>query len=133
MDTPLTNPKPAAFLLWLARRRNHRGLKLVCLLLGGDIGAQDYEGLILPHPYGITIHAASPVGPRCVIYQNVTIGTKHGYAQPPVVGADVVIGANAVIIGPIVIGDGAIIGAGAVVIADVPAHSVVVGNPARVV
>ncbi len=43
------------------------------------------------------------------------------------------IGSNATILPGITIGIGARIGAGAVVTKDVPAHSVVVGNPARVI
>lgn len=42
------------------------------------------------------------------------------------------IGPNVCIIGDITIGKGATIGAGAVVVKNVPPHSVVVGNPARV-
>jgi UDP-2-acetamido-3-amino-2,3-dideoxy-glucuronate N-acetyltransferase len=43
------------------------------------------------------------------------------------------IGANATLVAPVRVGRFAIVGAGAVVILDVPAHAVVVGNPARVV
>jgi len=42
------------------------------------------------------------------------------------------IGANATILSGITIGSGAMVGAGAVVTADVPPHSIVVGNPARI-
>jgi UDP-2-acetamido-3-amino-2,3-dideoxy-glucuronate N-acetyltransferase len=42
------------------------------------------------------------------------------------------IGAGAVLLPGIRVGEGAMVGAGAVVTADVPAHAVVVGNPARV-
>jgi len=48
------------------------------------------------------------------------------------VGNDVVIGSGATIL-PAQIGTGAVIGAGAVVTVDVPAWSLVVGNPARVI
>jgi putative colanic acid biosynthesis acetyltransferase WcaB len=51
----------------------------------------------------------------------------------PVIGDNVEIGSNVVIIGDISIGDGAIVGAGSVVTKDVPAHAVVVGNPARII
>ncbi|HEX9614495.1 MAG TPA: DapH/DapD/GlmU-related protein [Bacteroidota bacterium] len=47
------------------------------------------------------------------------------------VGDNVVIGSNATIF-PVRIGEGSIIGAGAVVTKDVPSHTVVAGNPARV-
>jgi UDP-2-acetamido-3-amino-2,3-dideoxy-glucuronate N-acetyltransferase len=43
------------------------------------------------------------------------------------------IGSNATILCGVTIGENALVGAGAVVIKDVPANSVVVGNPAKVV
>lgn len=43
------------------------------------------------------------------------------------------IGSNATILAGLVVGEKAIVGAGAVVTADVPAFSIVVGNPARIV
>jgi len=43
------------------------------------------------------------------------------------------LGANAVLVAPVRVGRHALVGAGAVVTRDVPAHGVVVGNPARVV
>lgn len=50
-----------------------------------------------------------------------------------VVGNDVWTGHNATIMPGVVIGDGAIVATGAVVTKDVPAFSIVAGNPARVV
>jgi acetyltransferase-like isoleucine patch superfamily enzyme len=41
------------------------------------------------------------------------------------------IGANSTILCGITIGRGAMVGAGSVVLSDVPAHAVVVGNPAK--
>ncbi len=41
------------------------------------------------------------------------------------------IGSNATILGGITIGEGALVGAGSVVTKDVPAHTVVAGNPAK--
>jgi UDP-2-acetamido-3-amino-2,3-dideoxy-glucuronate N-acetyltransferase len=43
------------------------------------------------------------------------------------------IGANATLVAPVRVGRAAFVGAGAVVTRDVPAHAIVVGNPARVV
>ena len=49
------------------------------------------------------------------------------------VGNDVWFGYNSLIKGGVTIGDGAIIAASAVVVKDVPAYSIVAGNPAKVV
>jgi len=53
--------------------------------------------------------------------------------RPVVIGSRCWIGARAIILKGVRIGDGAIVGAGSVVTRDVPAWSVVAGNPARVV
>lgn len=50
-----------------------------------------------------------------------------------IVGNDVWFGYNCLIKNGVAIGDGAIIAAGAVVVKDVPAYSIVAGNPAKVV
>jgi UDP-2-acetamido-3-amino-2,3-dideoxy-glucuronate N-acetyltransferase len=43
------------------------------------------------------------------------------------------IGARAVLVAPVRVGRSALVGAGAVVVCDVPAHAIVVGNPAHIV
>lgn len=74
------------------------------------------------------------IGSGVTIYQGVTLGRKSSQANDyPVVGDGVTIYAGATVIGGVKIGDGAIIGAHAVVQSDVPAGSVAVGIPARVV
>jgi UDP-2-acetamido-3-amino-2,3-dideoxy-glucuronate N-acetyltransferase len=50
-----------------------------------------------------------------------------------IVGDGATIGAAATLVAPVRIGRGAMVGAGAVVVADVPAHALVVGTPAKVV
>lgn len=79
------------------------------------------------------IHARAQIGNNCIIGQCVTIGGRSGHFEVPVIGNNVEICAGAKVLGPIKIGDNAIIGAGAVVIKNVPANSIVVGVPARVV
>lgn len=53
--------------------------------------------------------------------------------RPVTIGNDVWVGGNTTILPGVIIGDRAVIGAGSVVTKDVPADSVVVGNPARVI
>lgn len=53
------------------------------------------------------------------------------FARPVSIGNDVWVGGRAVICPGVNIGDGAVIGAGSVVTRDVPANTVVAGNPAR--
>ncbi|MCZ4500697.1 MAG: hypothetical protein JWQ74_3252 [Marmoricola sp.] len=54
-------------------------------------------------------------------------------ANPITIGRNVWIGGGAIVVGGVTIGDDAVVGAGAVVTKDVPARSLAVGNPARVV
>jgi serine O-acetyltransferase len=92
-------------------------------------------GLSIPHPNGIVIHAAATVGPNCLIFQQVTLGTGGAGSPPgaPRLGGHVDVGAGAKILGGVTIGDHAKIGANAVVLCDVPAGATAVGIPARVV
>lgn len=62
---------------------------------------------------------------------NVTIGHKNGKA--PTIGNNVTVSPSCNIVGGIHIGDNVIVGIGSVVVKDVPANSIVAGNPARVI
>jgi len=86
-------------------------------------------GLLIPHPNGIVIHPQSQIGVNCLIFQQVTIGTRG--PGLPVIGGHVDIGAGAKILGPVIIGAHAKIGANAVVIGNVPAGATAVGIPAK--
>lgn len=89
-------------------------------------------GLLLPHPNGIVIHPSVRIGPNCLIFQQVTLGTAGGDGVP-IIGGHVDIGAGAKILGAVTIGDHARIGANAVVLKDVPAGGTAVGVPAVII
>lgn len=85
-------------------------------------------GLLLPHPSGVVIHPQVEIGPNCLIFQQVTLGSGKGGV--PRIGGHVDIGAGAKILGAVTIGDHARIGANAVVLRDVPAGKTAIGVPA---
>jgi serine O-acetyltransferase len=92
-------------------------------------------GLLIPHPNGIVIHPDATIGPNCLIFQQVTLGTGGPTSPPgaPKIGGHVDIGAGAKILGGITIGPHARIGANAVVLQDIPAGATAVGIPARII
>jgi len=55
------------------------------------------------------------------------------YAKPIIVGNNVWIGGNVVVVPGVTIGDNSVIGAGSVVTTDIPANSLAVGNPCKVI
>jgi serine O-acetyltransferase len=86
-------------------------------------------GLLLPHPNGVVIHPECRIGPNCLIFQQVTLGSAG--QGVPTVGGHVDIGAGAKVLGPIHLDDDSVVGANAVVLSDVAKGVTVVGAPAR--
>jgi serine O-acetyltransferase len=83
-------------------------------------------GLLIPHPNGIVIHPDAKIGVNCLIFQQVTLGSRNAKGVPEV-GGHVDIGAGAKILGPVKVGAHARIGANAVVLTDVEDNAVAVG------
>jgi acetyltransferase-like isoleucine patch superfamily enzyme len=91
---------------------------------------------------GVTIEDAVFVGhgvmfindlfPRATTDDGAMQTERDWQVVPTRVRAGASIGSNATILGGVTIGEGARVGAGAVVTHDVPAHTTVVGVPARV-
>lgn len=83
------------------------------------------------------------VGKRVMFGCAVTIATvghpveptmrEYMYTAPVTIGDNCWIGAGAVLCPGVTIGENSVIGAGSVVVHDIPANSVAVGNPCRVV
>ncbi len=114
--------------LWAVLR--HR---LWSVVTGADIplNTRIGGGLMMPHPNGIVIHPDCSIGPNCLIFQQVTLGSRNGGV--PRIGGHVDFGAGAKVLGAISIGAHAVIGANAVVLQDVPPQASAVGIPARII
>lgn len=102
------------------------------ILKGGFIN----EGVQITCASKITIGANATIARDVIIrdYDAHTIDVS-GYviSKPISIGKNVWLGNRAMILKGVTIGDGAIIGAGSIVTKDVPANSIAVGNPAKVI
>lgn len=127
------NPPATRLLLTCSRYGPRRLFKLLSAILGIDLPYRLASTIYIPHPHGITISQLSQIGDGTVIYQGVTVGTKHPLGGTPKIGNSVFLGAGAIVIGEVTVGDNAVVAAGAVVVRDVPPGVTVAGNPARVV
>jgi serine O-acetyltransferase len=120
--------KPVSFL--------YRVMKTLSQILTGiDLPCEVTIGrrFRIEHFGGIIISGDAVIGDDVVLRNGVTIGLKHrDDPGSPVIGNRVDIGAGAKLLGKIRIGDDVLIGANAVVITDVPANSIAVGVPARI-
>ena len=144
-ETPQEFWDPGRKLLLAIRRYQHwrqRGRflgGLLCKLLvirhrfwsvvtGADIplNCRIGGGLLIPHPNGIVIHPDAQIGVNCLIFQQVTIGTRETDGVPEI-GGHVDIGAGAKILGQVTIGDHAKIGANAVVTRNIAAGDKAIG------
>ena len=85
-------------------------------------------GLLIPHPNGIVIHPDAKIGVNCLIFHQVTLGSRNDNGVPEL-GGHVDIGAGAKILGPVKVGAHARIGANAVVISDIEIGGTAVGYP----
>lgn len=93
------------------------------------------EGLYFGHPYCITINPQTIIGKNCNIHKCVTIGRENRGKRKgtPIIGDYVWIGIGAVIVGNIHIGNDVMIVANSFVNCDVPDHSIVIGNPCKII
>lgn len=99
------------------------------------------RGTCIMAQQSISIGSNTLIAPYCFIVdfnhafekRRVPI-TRQGYTTQKIfIGEDVWIGAHSIILPGVTIGSGSVIGAGSVVTKDVKSHSVVAGNPAKVI
>lgn len=98
-------------------------------------GARIGRGFFIDHGMGVVIGETAEIGESVILFQGVTLGGtgKERGKRHPTLGSHVVVGAGAKILGAITIGDHVKIGANSVVLRSVPAHSTVVGIPAKTI
>ena len=93
------------------------------------------DGLYIGHLGRVIIHPDAKLGKNINIATGVTIGMENRGKRKgvPVIGDNCWIGTNAVIVGNVKIGSDVLIAPLSYVNFDVPDHSVVVGNPGRII
>lgn len=82
---------------------------------------------------GVVIHGRAVIGKNTMIGQGITIGGRSKSIHVPIIGDNCYLGAGCRILGAVEIGDNCIVGPNSVVLHDVPANSIVVGIPAKVI
>ncbi len=93
------------------------------------------DGFYIGHCGRIIINPTAKLGKNINIATGVTIGKENRGKRKgaPTIGNNVWIGTNAVIVGNISIGDDVLIAPLAYVNFDVPSHSIVIGNPGKII
>jgi serine O-acetyltransferase len=93
------------------------------------------KGLYFSHFGTVVVNDFAIIGENCNINHNVTIGRQNRGSNKgaPTIGNFVWFGTGSVVVGNITIGDNVLIAPNSYVNFDVPAHSIVMGNPAKII
>ena len=114
---------------WKLRRLSHKtGIQI-------PARTQIGEGFYIGHTGRIIINPDAVIGKNVNIATGVTVGQENRGKRrgAPTIGDNCWIGTNAVIVGKITIGNDVLIAPLSYVNFDVPDHSIVLGNPARII
>ena len=108
-----------------------------CMLISGNIGrfcSIGYRTIIGPNEHPIENLITHPVAydKEYKFIENKNI-IDFKQKSDPIIEDNVWIGANCIIMKGVIIGEGSIIGANSVVTKDIPAYSIAVGSPAKVI
>ena len=93
------------------------------------------NGFYIGHNGPIIINPKVIIGDNCNVAIGVTIGQENRGKRKgaPIIGNEVWIGTNAVVVGKIKIGNDVLIAPNSYVNFDVPDHSIVIGNPGKII
>ncbi len=112
--------------------------------IGQEVFINEFTTLAASESAPITIGEKTSIAQYCFLISgdhdisagvavNVEKADQGGRQGAITIGKNCWLGAHSVVLKGVTIGDGAVIGAGSVVTSDIPANSVAVGNPARVI
>lgn len=134
------------YLHFLRKRQNYKkrflkrwySLKSMCWnqRFGLDIQTNEIGvGLYIGHAHNINVSPDVKIGNNCNLSKGVTIGRENRGLRKgaPQIGNNVWIGTNATLVGNIVIGNDVLIAPNSFVNGDIPDHSIVLGNPYRII
>lgn len=122
---------PIAKVWYRLRLRRISAKTMIQIPHATEIGAGFYIG----HCGAVVINPCAVIGKNVNIAAGVTVGQENRGKRKgtPRIGNEVWIGTNAVVVGNITVGDDVLIAPLTFVNFDVPSHSVVIGNPARII
>ncbi len=88
----------------------------------------------------IRCHSSITIGDNCAISHDFIVMDSNAHylendkkTKPVIIEDNVWIGTRVIVLSGVTIGEGAVVAAGSVVTKDVPAHSLVGGNPAKII
>lgn len=108
----------------------------LCRKYGIEIKSQTSigSGFVMCHPYNITVSPYAVLGRNVNMNKGSTIGISFGKrAGAPVIGDNVYIGINSTVVGGIKVGNDVMIAPNTFVNMDIPDHSIVIGNPCKII
>lgn len=92
------------------------------------------QGFVMLHPYNITISPEAIIGKNVTVCKGATIGRANGKRTgAPILGDCVYVGINSTVLGGINVGNDVMIAPNTFVNQDIPSHSIVLGNPCRII
>ena len=100
-------------------------------ILSDNIGS----GLYIGHAHNINVNPYAKIGKNVNLNKGCTVGRENRGKRmgAPSIGDSVWIGTNATVVGNITIGSDVLIAPNAYVNFDVPSHSIVLGNPGKII
>lgn len=126
--------------LYLIRRKKTKVRTLFAIRAARKYGLEILSdnigpGLYIGHAHNINVNPEAVIGKNCNLNKGCTLGKENRGKREgaPILGDNVWIGTNSVVVGKVHIGNDVLIAPNAYVNFDVPDHSIVLGNPGKII